>query len=130
MHTFAHKKGDDALILALAAGQSVTGAARKAGISRRTAYTRMAEPDFRQRVFEARGVMMAQALGILADSGAQAATAMRKLLRSKNENVVLGASRSLLEFLMKLRSTNDLEERIAALEARANRNQKPCLNAG
>ena len=48
------RKGDDALLLALASGQTV----RAAGIGERTATRRVADPDFRRRVGELRAEMV------------------------------------------------------------------------
>jgi hypothetical protein len=112
------KNADEALALALAAGQTVRAAAEVAGISERTATRRRANPGFRQREAELRAGMVQRALGKLADGMAEAADRLRELLRAESESVCLGAARALVELGVKLRESVELEQRVAALEAR------------
>jgi hypothetical protein len=111
-------KGDAALVLALAGGQTVRDAARTAGIGERTATRRWADPAFRQRVVCLRAEMVAQAAGQLADGMAEAAATLRRLLTAEAESVRLGAARSILEIGTKLRELVELEARLQALEER------------
>jgi hypothetical protein len=112
------KNADEALALALAAGQTLRAAAEVAGISERTATRRRANPAFRQREAELRAGMVQRALGKLADGMAEAADRLRELLRADSESVCLGAARALLELGVKLRESVELEQRLAALEER------------
>ena len=109
-------KGDDALLLAMAQGRTVREAASFAGLGERTATRRIADPDFRRRVVEARAEMMARALGKLADGMAEAADTLRQLLRAKGESVRLGAARSILELGNNLREAAENEARLQAVE--------------
>jgi hypothetical protein len=111
------KKGDDALLLALAGGQTVRDAARAAGVGERTAGRRLAEPGFRRRVAELRAEMVQRALGKLTDALTEAADTLRQLLKAQAESVRLGAARSLLELTVKVRESVELEARLQALEA-------------
>jgi hypothetical protein len=110
------QKGNGALLLALAAGQTVRDAARTAGLGERTVRRRLADPDFRRGVAELRGEMVDRALGRAADGMSEAADMLRRLLRAKRENIRLGAARSLLEFGIRLRESVELEARLTALE--------------
>jgi hypothetical protein len=110
------QKGNDALLLALAAGQTVRDAARSAGLGERTVRRRLADPNFRRRVAELRGEMVDRALGRATDGMSEAADMLRRLLRAKRENIRLGAARSLLEFGVRLRESVELEARLAAVE--------------
>jgi hypothetical protein len=110
------RKGDAALLLALAAGQTVRDAARAAGIGERTATRRLADSDYRRRVTELRTAMVARALGQMADGMADAAATLRGLLSAKADTVKLGAARALLEFGVRLRESVELDERLRALE--------------
>ena len=112
------KNADDALAVALAAGQTVEEAARQAGLSERTAYRRLALPGYRQRVAEARAEMVAQALGKMASNMTAAADTLRQLLTASGDNVKLGAARALLELGVKLRESVELEARLVELERR------------
>ena len=112
------KNADGALIAALAGGATVQEAARTAGVSESTAYRRLKEPAFCQRVAEARSEMIARAVGVLARGSTAAATTLALLLKAESETVRLGAARSILELAVKLRETEELERRIGALEER------------
>ena len=110
------RKRDDALVLALACGQTIRDAARAADIGERTATRRMSDPAFRQRVEKLRSDMVCRALGKMADGMADAADKLRQLLAAKSEAVQLGACRALLELGVKLRESVELEQRLIALE--------------
>ena len=66
------QKRHDVLVLALAAGQAVRNAAASAGVSERTAFRRLADPDFRRQVHEARAALVQQAVGKLTAGMAEA----------------------------------------------------------
>src|SRR5215212_7972824 len=103
------RKGDGALIAALAGGVSVRDAATRAGVSESTAYRRLEDPGFTRHVAEARAEMIARAVGTLADASTAAAATLRKLLDATNEHVRLGACRAILELGAKLREAEELE---------------------
>jgi len=110
------EKGDDALLLALAAGATVREAARQARVCERTAARRLADPDFRRRLAEARADMVQRALGKLSDASTAAADALRALLKAKKETVRLSAARAILELGNRLRDPVEMEARLAVLE--------------
>ena len=111
------KNGDPALIAALASGATVQDAARTVGVSERTVYRRRDDPEFARRVAEARAELVARAVALLADAGAEAAATLRALLGEPTPPAVrLGACRAILELGAKLRESEELERRIAALE--------------
>jgi hypothetical protein len=58
---------DDALAAALAEGKTVRDAVVAAGVSERTAYRRLGDPAFRQKVSEIRARMLERAAGVMAD---------------------------------------------------------------
>jgi hypothetical protein len=120
------RKRDDALAVALAAGQTVRDAAAAAGLGERTATRRLANPDFRRRVFQLRAAAVERATGKLADGMAEAADVLRELLgQEKPPAIRLGACRAVLELTVKLREATELEERLAALEQqRGNRRER------
>jgi hypothetical protein len=118
------RKGDVALMLALAGGQAVRDAARLAGVGERTATRRVADAGFRRRVADLRAEMVARAAGQLADGMAAAAATLRGLLTAKSEPVRLAAARSILEIGNKLREAVELEARLQAVEARLDSGQE------
>jgi hypothetical protein len=112
------KNADSALIAALAAGGTVEASAKVAGVSVATAHRRIADPGFRQRVTDARDEMVSRAVARLSATSTLAADTLRELLTARSETVRLSAARTVLELGMKLRETEDLAARIAALENR------------
>jgi hypothetical protein len=95
------RSSDDRLLAALAAGRSVEDAARTAGVAERTAY---------------RDELISAALGELVDCASEAVATLRALLSAADERVRLGAAKSTLEQLLRLRETLTLNQRLAALE--------------
>lgn len=108
--------GDDALILALAAGATVRKAAEQAGISERTAHRRLADADFRRAVSEARDRMFDAAFGRLAGLANKAAETLERLMESDKPSEALGAAKAVLQLGPRLRDYAKFEERINRLE--------------
>jgi hypothetical protein len=110
------------LVVALAAGLSITAAAERAGCDRKTVYTRMKDPEFMRLVTEARDQMISRAVGKIARTASQSVDTLRGLLKSKNETVRLGASRAILDVVFKMNEHKELSARLAEVESRiANR---------
>jgi hypothetical protein len=107
---------DELLALALAQGQTIRDAAVSAGISERTATRRWVDADFRQRVSELRGDMVARASGLMAEGMCEGATKLRELLKARSEVVQLGAAKALVELTLKVRNEVELESRVRELE--------------
>jgi hypothetical protein len=104
---------------ALATGATLRAAAKAVGINERTARRRWADPAFQRQVRELRAVAVERASGRLSCNLMRAVNGLRQLLDAEGESIRLGACRAMLELGMKLRQEVDLEQRIAALEARA-----------
>jgi hypothetical protein len=110
------KSANSVLVTALAAGAKIADAATRAGVSERTVFRRLQDPDFQAQVQAARAAMVSEAVGILSRSSADAALKMAQLLEAEREPVQLGAARSILDLMLKLRAEEDIEARLAALE--------------
>jgi hypothetical protein len=110
------KRAEDSLLAALAAGNTVEDAAKAAGLSPRTAYRRLADPQFARRLAQARDELISSALGELVDCASEAVATLRALLSASDERVRLGAAKSTLEQLLRLRETLMLNQRLAAVE--------------
>jgi hypothetical protein len=118
----SRKAADDALIAALAGGNTVEGAAQIAGISRSTAFRRLKDPEFKGRVDAARADMLDRTLGHLSAGATEGAIVLRTLaVNSKDERIKLGASKALVDSVLRVRDSVILEERIKALEEAAAR---------
>src|SRR5881394_485385 len=109
-------RGDELLIGALAAGSPVEQAAETASVSVRTAYRRLADPGFARRLAQARDELISSALGELVECASEAVATLRALLSATDERVRLGAAKSTLDQLLRLRETLMLSQRLAALE--------------
>jgi hypothetical protein len=112
------KKADDELLLALACCPTVEAAAHQCGVSERTAYRRLADPEFRRRQQELRGDMMRRATDGLAAAATEAVQTLRELLHSSSETTRLAAARTILQAGPKMREASDIEEQIASFERR------------
>jgi len=112
------RRGDTALILALAEGCTVDAAAQKADISPATVYRRKREPAFRAAVNEARRELWVDAIGRIAAAATDAADTLRALLHSPLDQVRVAAARSILEHAAKGIDRVELEERLKLVEER------------
>lgn len=110
------RRGDHILIPALARGETIARAAAQAGLSERTVYRRLHEPEFRAQMDEARGDLINQATGQLAGAAKAAIDSLVKLLGASAETVRLGAARALLDQLVRLRDVTEFERRLEAVE--------------
>ncbi|HEY7310273.1 MAG TPA: hypothetical protein VH643_12995 [Gemmataceae bacterium] len=111
------RNADEQLLMALACGATVDNAARQAGISPATAYRRLADPAFGQRLQQLRGDMVSRTAGTLTAAASEAVRTLLELLKNPTSSAVrLGAARAVLEIGMRLREMTDLEARLAALE--------------
>jgi hypothetical protein len=112
----AGSRSEDLLLGALAAGSRVEQAAQSAGVSVRTAYRRLADPVFAHRLAQARDELISSALGELVECASEAVATLRALLSASDERVRLGAAKSTLDQLLRLRETLTLSQRLAVLE--------------
>jgi Homeodomain-like domain len=113
------KKAEDALLLALACGATVETASRQCGLSERTIYRRLKEPDFQRKLRDVRADMLARTAAALTAAATEAVRTLLDLQKPGVQAAVrLGAARAILEIGLKLRENVDLEARIAALEDR------------
>ena len=117
-------RGDELLLGALAAGSPVEQAAETAGVSVRTAYRRLADPAFARHLAQARDELISSALGELVECASEAVATLRALLSASDERVRLGAAKSTLEHLLRLRETLTLSQRLAVLERTMQQRQR------
>jgi hypothetical protein len=110
-------RGEGALIVALACGDTVKEAAEKAGVGERTVYRRLADQDFMQKVNKARNMMISQAVGKLSLTCAKAAETLEKLLDNNNPRIRLQAAKAIMDNAIKLSDNWAIEMRLGHLEA-------------
>jgi len=114
------RQADQMLLVALACGATIEGAAQKAGLSQATVYRRLRDPEFKNRIQQAQSDMVKRASGTLTAAGMEAIKTLLGLLQSSSTpaSVRLGAARAVLELGGKLRDNVEYEERLLALEER------------
>jgi hypothetical protein len=114
------KEAEESLLQALVCGATVENAARKAGVSERTAYRRRNDPKFCQRLAELRLEMIQRTVGMLTGAGLVSV----KTLVDLQQDVAVGAAvrrhaaRDVLEMGLKLRDHAEVAARLAAVEER------------
>jgi hypothetical protein len=108
---------DDVLLMTLACGATLEGAAQKAGVSKATVQRRLNDPAFQKRLQEIRSDMVKRTAGTLTAASTEAVKTLLALQQPAIPHAVrLGAARSILEIGIKMREVADLEERLTALE--------------
>lgn len=119
MPGFQRKKNEDALLLALACGATIENAARQCGLSDRTVYRRLKDPEFLQQIKTLRADMVRRSSGMLTAAAGEAVRTLLELLKSGSPPPIrLGAARAVLEIGVKVREMTDLEADLKVLEAR------------
>lgn len=114
----SRKDADEAFLMNLACGATVENAAQKAGISRRTAYRRWADPAFRQRLTALRADMFERNSGFLTAAALESTKTLVSLQAPENPpKIRLAAAQSVLDKNLKYREASD-EKRMTALEQR------------
>jgi len=112
----AVRKYDELLIIALAQGATSAQAAEAAGVSERTVFRRRDDPEFKNKWREANKEIRDQARSNIANLAWKAASTIGSLLESQSEQVRLRAARTVLEFGSRIRSEEEVEVRLEALE--------------
>lgn len=121
------KNADELLLTTLAGGASVQAAAQLCDVSERTVNRRLADPEFRRKLNDARAQMVERALGHLSEGAAEASIVLRNLMANKDtaDTVKLAAARAVLELGHKLRDGVDHEQRLAEIERLLAQKGKP-----
>ncbi len=113
------KSADRILLQALACGATVENAARKAGMSERTAYRRLDDPVFLGQLEQLRAEMVLRTAGMLTGAGMGAVKVLVELQNDAAQpaGVRRRSARDVLEMGLKFREIAQLEQRLAAIEA-------------
>ena len=113
------RRGDEVLVTALACGATVEGAARKAGLSVRTVYRRLDDPDFQEQLRQERAELARRTAGLLTAASLESVRTLVELQGAGLPAAArLGAARAVIGLAMKLREEADLVDRVAELERR------------
>ena len=110
---------DTPLLMALACGASPEQAARQCGLSARTVFRRLRQPDFVRELQAVRDDMVRRSAGMLTAAAGEAVKTLVSLMSGAVPPATrLGAARAVLEIGIKVREVTELAERVAALEDR------------
>jgi hypothetical protein len=114
------KAADRVLLQALACGATVENAARKAEVGERTVYRRLADAGFRRQLQELRTEMMQRTAAMLTGAGMGSVKVLVDLQTdvAMPPGVRRRSARDVLELGLKFREAAELEQRLAAVEAR------------
>lgn len=112
-----HRRDTDRILIAsLASGKSTQLAAAEAGVSERTVYRRLEEPEFRRNMVASRGRMVDYLTNRLAEASNNAFERLQILLTADSEHVQLGAARAILDQMLRLRNMVEFETRLTRVE--------------
>jgi hypothetical protein len=113
----SQKQAEIKLVLALACGATVETAALQSGLSVRTVYLRLKDPEFRRRIAEVSSDTVRRTTGALTAAAMQSVQTLLELLKPNYPgNVRLGAARTVLELGLKFREETDLREQITEVK--------------
>src|SRR5262245_55086565 len=115
------RKANHVLLMALACGASIEAAANKAGVSPATVYRRLQDPEFQKELQRLRSDMVERTASTLTAASCEAVKSLVDLLKDSGPaSVRLGAARAVIDLAIKMREMVELEQRVAALEQKAN----------
>ena len=108
----------EAVIVALIAHPKITDAARAAGVNESTVWRLMQREDFQKRYREAQDEALNAALGSIQGAAVEAVATLREIASGgKVEAARVQASKTILDYTLKVREQFGLEARIKQLEA-------------
>ena len=119
MNTKKSERQRERTITALLSSNTLEGAARKAGISKRTLLRWMEQEDFRACYRKAKGDVLRTATAILTRNSGKAALTLTKIFSGKpteNQSARVSAARATLRLALEAFALEDLEERLRRLE--------------
>ena len=99
---------------------SYTEAAQKAGISRKTLWQWLKDPQFAAELDRQRREVVSEAFGILSQSITKAVETLAKLLDSEDERTKRLTANDIIGHILPHKEVDELENRITAIEQRLN----------
>jgi hypothetical protein len=110
----------EAVLVALIANPKIADAAKAAGVGEATVFRLLQDEAFQRRYKEAQTEALNTALGSIQGAATQAIATLTEISQSgKNETARVQASKSILDYTLKVREQFDLEDRLKRLEADA-----------
>jgi hypothetical protein len=123
----SRERADVMLMSALATGKPVSLAATEAGVSRRTAFRRLASPVFRRQLERVQSKVMDASVGVLSHALRTASERLVELLNTGSEKMQLRAAQAILSQMTAVRMAI-LADMQACQGSTANSRQEPEFN--
>jgi len=108
------KRGE--AIQALLTCRTMEEAATTAGVGRRTLYRYLDDPDFQNELRSKRTALMDSALDSIKGKVQKAVDQLSALLDCEEDRTRRLACKDLIDYSLKIKETQDIEERLAAIE--------------
>ena len=118
----AHKK--ELAVAALLTQPSVVAAVEQIGVSEKTVWRWLREPDFAEAFAQARREFLGLALARLQRAAGQATTRLMELLDAEDDKLALRAAATILSQAVRGAETMDVLQRLEALEEAQKRRKK------
>ena len=90
----------------------------KAGINKTTFYNWLKEPNFKAELDRQRDEIASEAFGVLSQSLTQAVEVLAGLLDNKDDRLKRLAAKDIIDFIIRHREIEDLDERLKEIEKR------------
>jgi hypothetical protein len=103
-------------IRAMAQGKSVKAAAAEAGLSERTAFRRLEDPEINHQIDEKRARLNEVVVDRLLTGADSACQKMNELMGARSENVQLSAARAIVDRMIRVKDRHDLEVRLREMQ--------------
>ena len=95
-----------------------TKGCKKAKINKTTLYKWLKNPEFKAELDRQRGEIAAEAFGVLSQGLTQAVEALVGLLDNKDDRLKRLAAKDVIDFIIRHKENEDLDERLTAIEKR------------
>ena len=109
-------RADAVLAIYLSAGKSIREAAALAGVAERTVYRRLVQPEFRGKLAVLRGQMIDRLASRISGAGDEVFQKLHSLMEAESEPVRLGAVKTMLDQMIRLREAVEFESRLCQVE--------------
>jgi hypothetical protein len=117
------ERGCELLIEALLSTNTLTAAAKMAGISKRTVLRRLEEKEFQAAFTKAKRDVLKRAAAILARNSGKAAVTLGQIFLGKpieNQSARVAAAKATLSLALAALTFEDIDERLRRLEGQTN----------
>ncbi len=102
----------------IVSSSTYTEGSKKAKVNKTTFYKWLKEPEFKAELDRQRDEIAAEAFGVLSQSLTQAVEALVSLLDNKDDRLKRLAAKDVIDFIIRHKENEDLDERLKEVEKR------------